>query len=107
MKWLEAGERSEAPQPPGLMVQLRPYQRQSLRFMIDSENGEGGHRRHFWVRYSTPSGFTFWWSPLFSRACREVAPCPWGGFLAEEMVRLPSPSPVSEMTVCRLFSSPR
>lgn len=86
MKWLQAEERPEAPQPPGLTVQLHPYQRQSLRFMLDNESGDGGHRRHFWIPFKTPSGFTFWWSPLFQRACKEVAPCPWGGFLAEEMV---------------------
>ena len=59
MKCLQAEERPEAPQPPGLTVALHPYQRQSLRFMIDNEHGEGGHRRHFWVPYKTPSGFTF------------------------------------------------
>ena len=89
MKLMEAGEQPEEPQPPGLTVQLHPYQRQSLRFMLDNESGEGGHRRHFWVPCKTPSGFTFWWSPLFNRACKQVAPSPWGGFLAEEMVRSP------------------
>jgi SWI/SNF-related matrix-associated actin-dependent regulator of chromatin subfamily A3 len=102
MKWLQAGERPEAPQPPGLTVQLHPYQRQSLRFMLDNEIGEGGHRRHFWVPYNTPSGFTFWWSPVFQRPCKEVAPCPWGGFLAEEMVRISLPY-TSETNVFRLL----
>ena len=86
MKLLQAGERPEAPQPAGLTVQLHPYQRQSLRFMLDNERGEGGHRRHFWVPFRTPSGFAFWYSPVFLRACVDVPPAPWGGILAEEMV---------------------
>ena len=87
MKLLQAGERPEAPQPAGLTVQLHPYQRQSLRFMLDNERGEGGHRRHFWVPFRTPSGFAFWYSPVFLRACVDVPPAPWGGILAEQMVR--------------------
>ena len=29
--------------------QMRPYQLQSLRFMLDSEQGEGGFRRFIWL----------------------------------------------------------
>lgn len=104
MKWLQAEVRPEAPQPPGLTVDLHPYQRQSLKFMLENEQGEGGHRRHFWVPYKTPSGFTFWWSPLFNRASREVAPCPWGGFLAEEMVCWGPPTGVDLMDSCKVYT---
>ena len=63
--------------------------RQSLRFMLDSElAGQGGHRRHFWVPYRAPGGLTFWYSPVFQRACLDVPPAPCGGILAEEMVRV-------------------
>ncbi|KAG0572879.1 hypothetical protein KC19_VG131700 [Ceratodon purpureus] len=39
---LEGNCYEEAPQPPGLSVPLRPYQRQSLQFMLDSEQRERG-----------------------------------------------------------------
>jgi hypothetical protein len=29
-----------------------------------------------------------WWSPVLGRVCNAVPEAPWGGFLAEEMVRL-------------------
>ena len=32
----------------GLTVQLHPFQRQALRFMLDNEKRSGGHRDHFW-----------------------------------------------------------
>lgn len=47
---MEVGSRPEAPQPAGLTVQLRSYQRQSLQFMLDCESGEGGFRRHLWLQ---------------------------------------------------------
>jgi hypothetical protein len=46
---LERGELPAAPQPAGLTVQMRPYQLQSLQFMLDCERGEGGFRRFFWL----------------------------------------------------------
>lgn len=52
MDALERGELPAAPQPAGLTVQMRPYQRQSLQFMLDAERGEGGFRRHFWMPVS-------------------------------------------------------
>ena len=71
----------------GLTVQLHPYQRQSLRFMLDNERREGGHRDNFWVPYTTPGGEAFLWSPILLRAWPQVSATPRGGFLAEEMVR--------------------
>lgn len=41
---MESGERPAASQPAGLSVQLRPYQLQSLAFMKECEEGEGGFR---------------------------------------------------------------
>lgn len=42
MQALERGEMPAAPQPGGLSVTMRPYQLQSLQFMLDAERGEGG-----------------------------------------------------------------
>lgn len=78
------GERPAAPQPAGLTVTLRPYQLQSLQFMIDAEQGEGGFRRLLWHHMTTPDGsHKYWWSPLFDRASLDVPAMPWGGFLGE------------------------
>jgi hypothetical protein len=43
-----AGERAAAEQPPGLTVQLHPYQLQSLAFMQEAERWEGGWRHLLW-----------------------------------------------------------
>jgi len=122
-----AGERSPAVQPPGLTVQLHPYQLQSLAFMQEAEQWEGGWRHLLWHRLTPkptqqqqqqngqqqqqqqqlalagPSsssalaaaaaaggasgGGGVWWSPVLGRVSAQVPPAPWGGFLAEEMVR--------------------
>ena len=34
----------------GLTVELHPFQRQALRFMLDNEQTSGGHRGHFWYQ---------------------------------------------------------
>ena len=40
----------------GLTVQLRPYQRQALSFMLEMERLPEGHQAHFWyVILSSPS----------------------------------------------------
>ena len=61
------------------------YQLQSLGFMLDCEQGEGGFRRLFWKRLQTPGGVHYWWSPVLGRASLEVPAQPWGGWCAEEM----------------------
>lgn len=45
---LTAGERQAAVQPAGLTVQLHPYQLQSLAFMQEAEQWEGGWRHLLW-----------------------------------------------------------
>lgn len=51
MEALERGDMPAAPQPTGLTVQLRPYQRQSLQFMLDAERlGQGGFRRFLYLQ---------------------------------------------------------
>lgn len=49
MEAVERGELPAAEQPGGLTVQMRPYQLQSLQFMLDAERGEGGFRRWMWL----------------------------------------------------------
>ena len=32
----------------GLAMDLHPFQRQALQFMLDSERAPNGHQHHFW-----------------------------------------------------------
>ena len=94
---VEAQERAEAPQPPGLSVQLRPYQRQALRFMLDAENLEGAG--HFWSELPmppaaggaggsagpSPDDDKAWFSPMLNRLTRERPARCAGGMLSSEM----------------------
>ncbi|GAB4812994.1 hypothetical protein N2152v2_000040 [Parachlorella kessleri] len=85
MEAMERGELPAAPQPAGLTVAMRPYQLQSLQFMLDCERGEGGFRRHFWLPMKAVGGEQWWYSPLLRRASQNVPSMPWGGFCCEEM----------------------
>lgn len=73
---MESGERPAAAQPPGLAVTMRPYQLQSLQFMLDAER-----------RGSGPSLFLRTGSVLYSPVygCfRRIRPStPAGGMVAE------------------------
>jgi hypothetical protein len=106
---LIAGERQPAQQPAGLNVRLHPYQLQSLAFMQEAEQLEGGWRQLLW-RWLPPlpqqqqqqqedapdqqqqqgvvasvgePGKGMWWSPVLDRLSFAVPPAPWGGFLGE------------------------
>lgn len=82
LQLLETGEAPEAQQPPGLTVPLRPYQRQSLKFMQDAEACQGGFGSHLWAKVDFGST-TFWWSPIIKRATLQDPACDTrGGFLA-------------------------
>lgn len=65
---------------------MRPYQLQSLQFMLDCERRPGGYRSLFWVPMVNGDGRQFWYSPIFSQFSIEVPEQPSGGFLSEEMV---------------------
>ena len=92
---VESQERHEAPQPPGLSVQLRPYQRQALSFMVDAEKLEGAG--HFWSECPLPANSgsagsssgrsAVWFSPMLTRLTREEPARCAGGMLSSEMVR--------------------
>ena len=93
---VESQERHEAPQPPGLSVQLRPYQRQALSFMLDAEKLEGAG--HFWSECPLPAASgagsssgraaAVWFSPMLNRLTREEPARCAGGMLSSEMVRV-------------------
>ncbi|DBB09876.1 TPA: hypothetical protein ACH3X3_001489 [Trebouxia sp. C0006] len=85
MELLQADERPEADQPEGLLVSLRPYQRQSLKFMLDIEQTEGGFRDQLFCQVTNSQGDTYWYSPLLGRCSTHVDPMPQGGILGEEM----------------------
>ena len=88
MKALVSDERDAAEQPPGLNVEMRHYQRQSLAFMLEREKDPGGFRGTFWVPLSDPAGQSVvWYSPTWNLAVNNLPPMPAGGFLAEDMVR--------------------
>lgn len=105
---VESQERAEAPQPPGLAVALRPYQRQALGFMLDAEAPKGAG--HFWSELPLPAQgaggaaaggsaaaapaappappapppSALYFSPLLSSLTRDVPVVLKGGILAEE-----------------------
>lgn len=65
----------------GLAVELRPYQRQSLKFMMESESAEGGFRHHLFCSVVNSKGVRYRYSPILGRICQDVAPMPQGGIL--------------------------
>lgn len=71
----------------GLAVELRPYQRQSLQFMLDAEQTEGGCRHHLFLPVTNSKGEQYWCSPHLGRLCLHVPPMPHGGFLGEDPSR--------------------
>ncbi len=77
---LTTEERPAAVQPAGLTVQLRPYQLQSLEFMLETERRAGGFRGQFWLQYTNNKQQSYWWSPVFQRVCK-VSSAAWGGTL--------------------------
>lgn len=90
---LEGNCYEEAAQPPGLSVPLRPYQRQSLQFMLDSEQRDGGFLSvNYQPLQTSVGGMSLMYSAslnhLMLREPREEASelsTARGGFLCEEM----------------------
>lgn len=64
---------------------LRPYQRQSLKFMMDNEGVQGGFRHHLFCSVANSKGERFWYSPVLGRICQDVAPMPQGGILGRTL----------------------
>jgi hypothetical protein len=76
-----AGALPEAPQPEGLAVEMRGYQKQSLHFLLEAERREGGFRSLFWVPITNSQGQTYWFSPVWRKLALDVPAQPAGGFL--------------------------
>eukprot|EP01018_Ginkgo_biloba_P003463 Gb_33548 [translate_table: standard] len=84
---LESNGYHEAKQPSGLSVPLRPYQLQSLQFMLDAENREGGLlsiNYHRLPRLET-TGEELMYSATFGHLTEAREGISRGGFLCEEM----------------------
>lgn len=69
----------------GLTVELRPYQRQSLKFMMDNEGVQGGFRHRLFCSVTNSKGERYWYSPLLGRICQDVAPMQQGGILGRTL----------------------
>ena len=70
----------------GLNVQLHPYQRQSLRWMLDEEQHDVGFYRHFFAEGRFADDSPFWFSAMLDRLIVDgELPRAHGGFLCEEM----------------------
>eukprot|EP00127_Corallochytrium_limacisporum_P005102 Clim_evm8s199 gene=Clim_evmTU8s199 len=63
---------------------LRDYQRQSIRWMIDHENGPGLNE-YYWKKCSLANGIPFWYFDLGGEMRLHAPPHAQGGILAEEM----------------------
>lgn len=90
---LEGNCYEEAAQPPGLSVPLRPYQRQSLQFMLESEQRDGGFLGvNYQPLQSNVGGMSLMYSASLNHLLLKEAPqeevnesTARGGFLCEEM----------------------
>ncbi|CAM6129371.1 unnamed protein product [Calypogeia fissa] len=87
LRELESNVYSEAPQPTGLSVPLRAYQRQSLQFMLDAEQRDGGLLSINYARLpTTVSGHSLMYSSTLGHLMEtKEAGTVRGGFLCEEM----------------------
>lgn len=87
---LESNGYDEAAQPPGLSVPLRPYQRQSLQFMLDAEQRDGGLLSvNYHPLETKATGVPLLYSASLNHLMATHADMPGstvrGGFLCEEM----------------------
>jgi SNF2 family DNA or RNA helicase len=60
---------------PGLSVKLRPYQSESVRFMLEEEKSPLGFIASFWATMLTADGCRFYYSPVLG-AIRRDSPVP-------------------------------
>jgi SNF2 family DNA or RNA helicase len=80
-----AGDKAEAPQPAGLAVSLRPYQKQALQFCVQNETEEHIPQL-FWTSMQLPDGTGAWYSTAQKRLLLSAPPAqPKGGFMCLDM----------------------
>ena len=79
------GDKPEAPQPAGLAVGLRPYQKQALQFCVDNETGEHIPQM-FWTSGTLADGTQAWYSAAQRKLLLGSPPMqPKGGFMCLDM----------------------
>ena len=93
MRALESAGYEEMADPPGLLLTLYPFQRQSLHWMFDRETLAGGLNALFWREHPSEGRRSFWYNPMAGELRDRPLPIVTGGFLCEEMglgkVRVP------------------
>ena len=90
LKLVENSHYREAQQPPGMTVELRPYQRQTLAWMLDHEAQPGGINACFWERRKVLDDagqppHEYYYCPLAGELLDKPPPVMGGGFVCEEM----------------------
>jgi hypothetical protein len=90
LKLVENSRYRETEQPAGLTIQLRPYQQQTLAWMIDHESQVGGINACFWERRKVldernETLHEYFYCPLAGELLDKEPPVMGGGFVCEEM----------------------
>ena len=78
------GDKPEAPQPAGLAVSLRPYQKQALQFCVQNETEEHIPQL-FWTSGQLADGTAAWYSTAQKRLLLAPPAQPKGGFMCLDM----------------------
>jgi hypothetical protein len=99
MRAMESAGYAEMANPPGLLLSLYSYQRQTLQWMYDRETQPGGLNALFWEERPShmghardplegsmaPADHTFYYNAMAGELRDERPPIVTGGFLCEEM----------------------
>lgn len=67
----------------GIKMPLRPFQKETLKWVVDRENMPKGARSLFWVDINT-SGSSLYFSPVLGSFCRDEPLSFWGGVINED-----------------------
>merc|ERR1712166_1446729 len=78
-------KRKEAPQPIGLSVNMRNYQRESLQFMLDCETAPLGIHEATYCQIILPCGKKVYYSTTHGTFAHNITGSVKGGILGEEM----------------------
>ncbi len=85
MRALESAGYEEMADPPGLQLELYPFQRQSLQWMVDRETAPGGLNALFWREHPSEGSTRFFYNAMAGELRAQPPPVVTGGFLCEEM----------------------
>jgi hypothetical protein len=101
MRAMESAGYEEMADPPGLLLSLYAFQRQSLQWMYDRETQPGGLNALFWEERPSETGTdntgqprddTFWYNPMAGELKAEAPPIVTGGDAALLTRAAPGPS---------------